>query len=56
MKVSWLKHPAIPLPLDIYPTSELKGFDLANDTPLAALDSTAQKLRNHIWKSAPLLG
>ncbi|WP_114229469.1 aldehyde dehydrogenase family protein, partial [Acinetobacter nosocomialis] len=32
-----------------------KGYDLANDTPLAALDSTAQELRNRIWQSHPLL-
>ncbi|MFX8668665.1 hypothetical protein ABTM51_21250, partial [Acinetobacter baumannii] len=33
-----------------------KGYDLANDAPLAALDNTAQQLRNRIWQSHPLLG
>ncbi len=52
-----LKHPAIPLPHDLYPLRpNSSGFDLNNDQPLAALDTTAQKLRSHIWKSAPLLG
>ena len=52
-----LKHPSIPLPLDMYGTlrKNSKGYDLANDTPLAALDSTAQELRNRIWQSHPLL-
>ncbi|HAB69842.1 MAG TPA: delta-1-pyrroline-5-carboxylate dehydrogenase, partial [Acinetobacter nosocomialis] len=53
-----LKHPSIPLPLDMYGTlrKNSKGYDLANDAPLAALDNTAQQLRNRIWQSHPLLG
>ncbi|MFH4294148.1 hypothetical protein WAJ58_23655, partial [Acinetobacter baumannii] len=53
-----LKHPSIPLPLDMYGTlrKNFKGYDLANDAPLAALDNTAQQLRNRIWQSHPLLG
>lgn len=44
-------------PYDLYPLRpNSSGFDLNNDQPLAALDTTAQKLRSHIWKSAPLLG
>ncbi len=53
-----LKHPSIPLPLDMYGTlrKNSKGYDLANDATLAALDNTAQQLRNRIWQSHPLLG
>ena len=45
-----LKHPAIPLPDDLYPLRRTQRFDLNNDQPLAALDTTTQKLRSHIWK------
>ena len=52
-----LKHPSIPLPLDMYGTlrKNSKGYDLANDTPLAALDSTAQNYVIVFGKSHPLL-
>ncbi|MCU4412493.1 trifunctional transcriptional regulator/proline dehydrogenase/L-glutamate gamma-semialdehyde dehydrogenase [Acinetobacter sp. WU_MDCI_Axc73] len=53
-----LKHPAIPLPLDLYGTlrPNSKGFDLANDATLAQLNEIAQQLENTIWESKALLG
>lgn len=52
-----LKHPAIPLPQDLYGQlrQNSKGFDLANDATLAALNETAQKLENKVWESKALL-
>lgn len=52
-----LKHPSIPLPHDLYGKlrQNSKGFDLANDATLTALNETAQQLENKVWESKPLL-
>ncbi|MBK0063343.1 MULTISPECIES: trifunctional transcriptional regulator/proline dehydrogenase/L-glutamate gamma-semialdehyde dehydrogenase [unclassified Acinetobacter] len=52
-----LKHPAIPLPHDLYGNLRQNsvGFDLANDATLSKLNETAQQLENKVWESKSLL-
>lgn len=52
-----LKHPAIPLPHNLYGSlrQNSKGFDLANDATLTAFNETAQQLEHKVWESRPLL-
>ena len=52
-----LKHPAIPLPHDLYRgiRQNSQGFDLADDAKLKALDKTVHEYLKHQWKSTPLV-
>ncbi|AYO54231.1 trifunctional transcriptional regulator/proline dehydrogenase/L-glutamate gamma-semialdehyde dehydrogenase [Acinetobacter wuhouensis] len=52
-----LKHPAIPLPQDLYQgiRQNSKGLDLANDSELAELNCIAQQYSSHQWSSASLV-
>ncbi len=52
-----LKHPAIALPHALYGDARQnsKGFDLADDSSLIALNETAQALQHQVWNSQPLL-
>ncbi|WP_168408537.1 trifunctional transcriptional regulator/proline dehydrogenase/L-glutamate gamma-semialdehyde dehydrogenase [Acinetobacter indicus] len=50
------KHPAIPLPHELYgeQRDNSAGLDLANDQDLAALNTTAQSLHQHQWTALPM--
>ncbi|GAB3046520.1 trifunctional transcriptional regulator/proline dehydrogenase/L-glutamate gamma-semialdehyde dehydrogenase [Acinetobacter apis] len=51
------KHPAIPLPQDLYGTGRTNsvGFDLANDTRLSELNEISKQYHEHQWVSTPLI-
>ncbi|WP_010111724.1 trifunctional transcriptional regulator/proline dehydrogenase/L-glutamate gamma-semialdehyde dehydrogenase [Acinetobacter sp. P8-3-8] len=52
-----LKHPAIPLPQDLYQgiRQNSKGIDLANDSELAELNQVVQQYSHHQWNSYSLV-
>src|SRR5450432_173712 len=51
-------HPAIALPVALYGTgrSNSRGFDLASEDRLAALDAAIRASDGETWSAAPLLG
>ncbi|AXY56515.1 trifunctional transcriptional regulator/proline dehydrogenase/L-glutamate gamma-semialdehyde dehydrogenase [Acinetobacter chinensis] len=55
-QITGQKHPAIPLPVELYGDvrKNSAGFDLANDLDLSVLNQTAVQLAQHQWHATPM--